>query len=64
MRVLRCCECVCLPRPFECVTMGSAVLFMFIFRKVWYEQSGSFLSGFCVKLLCFVQANIYVGMIA
>ena len=57
VRVLRCCECVCLPRPFGCVTMGNAVLFICIFHKVWYEQSASF---FCLDLVwnCYV---LYTG---
>ena len=36
-------------RTFGCVAMGSAVLFI--------------LSGFNVRLFCFVQAKRYVGMV-
>ena len=51
------------PITFGCVSMGSAVLFMLRSRLLVYsagsevnrEQVG--LSGFCVRLLCFVQAK-------
>ena len=51
-------------RTFGCVAMGSAVLVYFedqiaiIFCRVWSEQRVQVvLSGFSVRLFCFVQAN-------
>ena len=54
------------PRTFGCVAMGSAMLF--ILRSillVYFAVSGVnrvqvVLSGFSVRLLCFIKANLYV----
>ena len=51
------------PRTFGCVAMRNAVLFICRSRLllysagVWSEQSASSLSGFSVRLFCFVQAK-------
>ena len=51
------------PRPFRCVSMGSAVLFMLRSRLLVYSAGygvnrvQDVLSGFRVRLLCFVQAK-------
>ena len=53
------------PIIFGCVAMSSAVLFtlrsrlLFYSSWVWSEQSACCLSGFSVRLLCFVQALLY-----
>ena len=53
-------------RTFGCVAMGSAVLFILRSRLLLYsEESGVdtvqvVLSGFSVRLLCFVQEFVYV----
>ena len=53
------------PKTFGCVAMCSAVLFMFRSRLLVYSAGYGMnivqvvLSGFSVKLLCFVQANIF-----
>ena len=73
MLVLRCCEYVLYvsfesrvrPRTFECVAMGSAVLFLLRSKiKLFLYSAGSgmnrvqiVLSGFSVRLLCFIQAK-------
>ena len=47
-------------RTFECVAMGSAVLFIFRSRLILYSAwSGVQVvwSGFSVRLFCFVQAK-------
>ena len=57
------------PKPFGCVAMGSAVLF--ILRSIlliYYARSRMnrvqmVLSGFSVRLFCFVQAIFFVGML-
>ena len=57
------------PRTFGCVAMGRAVLFIFMSR-LHLHSAGSgknkiqmVLSGFSVRLFCFVQAKLYVGMV-
>ena len=57
------------PRTFGCVAMSSAVLFIFRSRLLlYYAGSGAnrvqvVLSGFSVRLFCFVKAKLYVGMV-
>ena len=68
MRVLRCCRCVCCGsmvrlRTFGCVAMGSTLLFVFRSILLVYSAVSGVnrvqvvLSGFSIKLFCFVQAN-------
>ena len=51
------------PRTFGCVAMGSAVLFILRSRLLLYSAGSGVnrvqvvLSGFSVKLFCFVQAK-------
>ena len=50
------------PITFRCVAMGSAVLFILRSRLLLYsagsgENRVHFLSGFSVRLFCFVQAK-------
>ena len=51
------------PRTFGCVAMGSAVLFILISRLLLYSAGSGVnrvqvvLSGFSVRLFCFVQAK-------
>ena len=51
------------PRTFECVAMGSAVLFILRSRLLLYsawcgvDRVQVVLSGFSVRLFCFVQAK-------
>ena len=64
--VVRCCECGFLvyskvrPRTFECVAMGSAMLFILRSRLLLYSAGSGVnrvqvvLSGFSVRLFCFV----------
>ena len=55
------------PRTFGCVTMRSAVLFIFLSRLLLYSEGSGVtrvqvvLSGFGVRLLCFVQAKTLCG---
>ena len=57
------------PRTFGCVSMCSAVLFIFRSRLLLYSAGSGVnrvqvvLSGFSVRLFCFVQAKLYVGMV-
>ena len=57
------------PIVFGCVVMGSAVLFILSSRLLLYSEGSGVnkvrvvLSGFNVRLLCFVQAKLYVGMV-
>ena len=59
------------PITFGCFFMGSssAVLFIFRSRSLLYSAGSGVnrvqvvLSGFSVRLFCFVQAKLYVGMI-
>ena len=52
------------PRTFGCVAMGSALLFIFMSRLLLYSTGSGVnivqvvLSGFSVRLFCFVQAKI------
>ena len=54
------------PRIFGCVAMGSAVLFILRSRLLLYSAGFGMnrvqvvLSGFSVRLLCFVQEKLYV----
>ena len=54
------------PRTFICVDMGSAVLFIVRSRLLVYSVGSGVnrvqvvLSGFSVRLLCFVQVWLYV----
>ena len=48
------------PRTFECVAMGSALLFTLRSRLLVYSAGSGVqvaLSGFSVRLFCFVQAK-------
>ena len=48
------------PRTFGCVAMGSVMLFILIaciFHRVCLKGVQVVLSGFSVRLLCFVQAK-------
>ena len=51
------------PRTFGCVAMRSAVLFIFKYRLLVYSVGSGVnrvqvvLSGFMVRLICFVQAK-------
>ena len=51
------------PRTFGCVAMGSAVLFILRSRLLFYTAGSGvnrvqvLLSGFSVRLFCFVQAK-------
>ena len=55
--------CKVRPRTFGCVAMGSAVLFIFRSRLLLYFAGSGVnrvqvvLSGFSVRLFCFVQAK-------
>ena len=55
-----------MPRTFGCIAMGSAVLFILRSRLLLYSAGYGvnrvqvILSGFSVRLLCFVQAKMYV----
>ena len=57
------------PRTFGCVAMGSAVFFILRSRLLLYSAGSGVnrvkvvLSGFKVRLFCFVQAKHYVGMV-
>ena len=57
------------PRTFGCVAMGSAVLFILRSRLLLYSAGSGVnrvqvaLSGLSVRLVCFVQAKMYVGMV-
>ena len=57
------------PRTFGCVVMGRAVLFVLRSRLLIYSTGSRVnrvkigLSGFSVRLLCFVQVKLYVGMV-
>ena len=57
------------PRTFGCVAMGSALLFIVRSRLLVYSAGSGVnrvqfvLSGFSKRLFCFVQANLYVGMV-
>ena len=57
------------PRTYGCVAMGSAVLFSLMSRLFRYSAEYGvnrvqvLLPGFNVRLLCFVQVKLYVGMV-
>ena len=57
------------PINFGCVAMGSAVLFILRSRFLVYSAGSGVnrvqvvLSGFIVRLLCFAQTKLYVGMV-
>ena len=57
------------PRTFGCVAMGSALLCIFRSRLLVYSPGSSVnrgqvvLSGFSMRLFCFVQAKHSVGMV-
>ena len=52
-----------MPKTFGCVAMGCAVLFILRSRLLLYSAGSGVnrvqvvLSGFCVRLFCFVQAK-------
>ena len=54
------------PRTYGCVALGSELLFIFRFRLLLYSAGSGVnrvqvvLSGFSVRLFCFVQAKLYV----
>ena len=56
-------SCGVMPRTFGCVAMGSAVLFILRSRLLLYSAGSGVnrvqvvLSGFSVRLFCFVQAT-------
>ena len=57
------------PRTFGCVAMGSALLCIFRSRLLVYSAGSGVnrvqvvLSGFSMRLFCFVQAKTSVGMV-
>ena len=57
------------PRTFGCVAIGSAVLFILGARLLLYTAVSGVnrmqvvLSGFSVRLFCFVHAKLYVVMV-
>ena len=57
------------PRTFRCVAMDSALLCIFRSRLLVYSTRSGVnrvqvvLSGFSMRLFCFVQAKLYVGMV-
>ena len=57
------------PITVVCVAMRSAVLFIFRSRLLLYTAGSEVnrvqivLSGFSVRLFCFVQTKMYVGMV-
>ena len=57
------------PRTFGCVAMGSDLLFIVRSRFLVYSAGSGVirvqvvLSGFSMRLFCFVQAKLYVGMV-
>ena len=57
------------PRTFGCVTMGSAVLFILRSRFLLYSAGSGVnrvqvvLSGFSVRLFCFVHAQTLCRMV-
>ena len=57
------------PRTLGCVDMGSAVLFILRSRLLSYSAGSVVnrvqvvLSGLSVRLFCFVQEKLYVGMV-
>ena len=57
------------PRTFGCVAMGSTVLFILRSRLLLHSARSGVnrvqvvLSGFSVRLFCFVQTKTYVGMV-
>ena len=57
------------PRTFGCAAMGRKVLFILRSRLLLYSAGYGVnrvhvvLSGFSVRLLCFVQVKHYVGMV-
>ena len=57
------------PRTIGCVAMRSAVLFICRSRLLLYSAGSGVnrvqvvLSGFSVRLFCFAQAKIFVGMV-
>ena len=61
------CESKVRPRTFGCVAMGSAVLFILRSRLLLYSAGSGVnrvqvvLSGFNVRLFCFVQAKTLYG---
>ena len=71
MCVLRCCGCVCCfgskvrPRIFGYVAMGSALLCILNSRLLVYSAGSGVnrvqvvLSGFSMRLFCFVQAKTF-----
>ena len=50
------------PRTFGCVAMGSALLFVYSTGSGVNRVQVVF-SGFSMRLFCFVQAKLYVGMV-
>ena len=57
------------PRTFGCVAMGSAVLFILKFRLLLYSEGSGVnrvqvvLTGLSLRLFCFIQEKLYVGMV-
>ena len=62
-------ECKVRTRTFWCVAKGSVVLFILRSKLLLYSAGSGVnrmqvvLSGLSVKLFCFVQAKLYVGMV-
>ena len=56
-------------RTFGCIAMGGAVFFMLMSKLLLYSAGSGgnrvqvVLSRFSVRLFCFVQENLYVGMV-
>ena len=57
------------PITFVCIAMGSALLFIVRSRLLLYSAGTGVnrvqvvLSGFSMRLFCFVHAKLYVGMV-
>ena len=57
------------PRTFGCIAMGSVELFALSSRLLLYSVGSGVnrekvvLSGFSVRLSCFVQEKLYVGIV-
>ena len=57
------------PRTFECIAMGSALFCIFRSRLRVYSAGAGMnmvevvLSGFSMRLFCFVQTKLSVGMV-
>ena len=61
--------CKVRPRTFRCIAMGSALLFIVRSRLLVYSAGSGVnrvlvvLSAFSMRLFCFAQQKLYVGMV-